>query len=102
MKKLLSANFSRMRKSRSFWLLAAFCFLLGAFAYSLAAYNVRVLGLGWMEFNAHNYFYLQMTCIGAVMAVFASFFLGTEYADGTIRNKLTAGHDRVGVYSAIL
>ncbi len=98
MKKLLSANFSRMRKSRIFWVLAAFCFLVGAFAYGLAAYNVRVLGLGWMEFNAHAYFYMQILYIGAVIAVFSSFFLGTEYTDGTIRNKLLVGHDRVSVY----
>ncbi len=87
-----------MRKSRIFWLLASFCFLFGAFAYGLAAYNVRALGLGWMEFNAHNYFYLQAIYIGAVIAVFSSFFIGTEYADGTIRNKLAVGHDRVRLY----
>ncbi len=98
MRKLLSANFSRMRKSRIFWVLTAFCFLFGSFAYGLAAYNVQVLGLGWMEFNAHAYFYMQMLYIGAVIAVFSSFFLGTEYADGTIRNKLAVGHDRVSLY----
>ncbi len=98
MRKLLSANFSRMRKSRIFWLLAACCFLFGTFAYGLAAYNVQALGLGWMEFNAHALFYMQILYIGAVIAVFSSFFLGTEYADGTIRNKLAVGHDRVSIY----
>ncbi len=98
MKKLLSANFSRMGKSSIFWVLTAFCFLFGSLTYGLVAYNTRKLGLRWLEYNAHAYFYMQMLYIGAVIAIFSCFFIGTEYSDGTIRNKLAVGHDRMSLY----
>ncbi len=98
MRKLLSANFRCMKKTPLFWLLIGLCFSFGVIAYGLAAYNIHNLGIGWMEFNAHAYFYMQMLYIGAVSAVFASFFIGTEYADGTIRNKLAVGHSRESLY----
>ena len=40
--------------------------------------------------------------MGIVLAVVFSLFFGTEHADGTIRNKLIAGHGRAGIYLATL
>lgn len=36
--------------------------------------------------------------IGIVIAIFTSLFLGVEYSDGTIRNKISIGHKRVNIY----
>ena len=36
--------------------------------------------------------------IGIVMAVFCSLFIGTEYSEGTIRNKIIIGQKRGTVY----
>lgn len=35
-----------------------------------------------------------------ILAVVTGFFIGTEYSDGTIRNKLIAGHSRISIYFA--
>ncbi|MGM9628442.1 MAG: ABC transporter permease subunit [Faecousia sp.] len=102
MRKLLSANFARLWKSKVFWALEGLCFGFGVFAYALVAYNTHNLGQGWLRFNAHSYFYLWFFFIPFVIGVFTSFFIGTEYSDGTLRNKLTVGHSREEIYSAFL
>lgn len=102
MRKLLSANLSRLWKSKIFWALEGFCFGFGAFVYALVAYNTRNLGQGWLEYNAHVYFYLQLMYIAVVIAIFACFFIGTDYSDGTVRNKLIVGHSREGIYISFL
>lgn len=40
--------------------------------------------------------------IGIVLAAVFSLFFGAEYADGTIRSKIIAGHRRVSIYLAAL
>ena len=98
MRKLLSANFSRLWKSKVFWVLEGFCFGFGVFAYILVAINTRNLGQGWLEYEAHSYFYLPIMFIAVIVAIFACFFIGNDYSDGTLRNKLVVGHSRVNIY----
>lgn len=98
MRKLLSANFSRLWRSKIFWVLEAISFAIGIFVYTLVAINTQNLGQGWLEYNAHAYFYLPFLYIAAVIAVFACFYIGTEHSDGTLRNKLIVGHSRTGIY----
>ncbi len=40
--------------------------------------------------------------MGIILAAVCSLFFGAEYADGTMRNKLAAGHGRVSIYLATL
>lgn len=40
--------------------------------------------------------YLPM--IGMFIAIFTGLFVGTEYSDGTIRNKIIAGHKKINIY----
>lgn len=40
--------------------------------------------------------------MGLVSAIFTSLFIGSEYSDGTIRNKLVVGHSRMRIYLANL
>ena len=40
--------------------------------------------------------------MGVVLAAVCSLFFGAEYADGTLRSKLIAGHGRASIYLATL
>ena len=102
MRKLLSGNFARLWKSRVFWVLQGFSFGFGVFAYALVAYNTRNLGQGWLEYEAHGYFFLWVFYIAVIIALFACFFIGTDYSDGTVRNKMIVGHSREEIYLSFL
>lgn len=95
MNKLLSAGFVRLWKNTMFWIEVIAMVLFFA-AVMIANYQ-----------SAHDYglaysldvlFPGPFLVIGFFTASFASMFLGTEYSDGTIRNKLSTGHSRVSVY----
>lgn len=95
MNKLLSSGFSRILKSKLFRLITA---LSAAYAVFMRV-NIR---------NQEEYygiklpidmgFFAMAVFIGIAIAVFASIFVGTDYSDGTIRNKITAGHKRTVIY----
>lgn len=100
MSKLLSANIARLRKSKAFWFIAAALFLWGVIAYTLFCINVKNMGTEGAGWNV--YFFNATLCIGPALAVFCSFFIGIEYSDGTLRNKLAVGHTRPRIYLANL
>lgn len=99
MRKLLSADFSRLRKSKVFWGLELAVFACGVFFYFLVWYNVQNLGSDWLKKSADIYFFfLVLYGMEILTAVFSSYYVGTEYSDGTIRNKLYVGHSRRAIY----
>lgn len=91
MNKLLTANFSRLKKDKVFWTCMAFMFAAGAFGVMMKLINDP-------EATADQLVLIFPVLIGIVTAAFCSLFLGTEYSDGTIRNKLIVGHTRSAVY----
>lgn len=97
MRNLLRANFSRLMKSKSFW--AALLFMTGFAAFiawnqwdDMRNYGAAVTVDAAM-FNAQVIF-------GITAAVFVSLFVGVEYSDGTIRNKVLVGRGRTDIYAA--
>ena len=102
MRKLLAANFSRLWRSKNFWVLEALSAIAGAVVYILAIINTKNIDESWYLFNGNYYFFIVLVYIGAIMAVFSSFYIGTEYSDGTIRNKLNVGSCRNSIYLANL
>ncbi len=100
MRRLLSANLARMWKSKIFWALEIVSAVAGMVMFGLAVYNTRNIGDNWFLINGNFYFWLGLIYIGAVMALFISFFVGTEYENGTIRNKLAVGHCHRDIYLA--
>ncbi len=99
---LLSANFARLWKSSVFWVLEGGAALWSAVVYALALVNAHDFGQTWALERANANFFFVMLYLGPALAIFAGFYTGVEYADGTIRNKLCAGHFRRDVYLANL
>ncbi len=93
--KLLRAGFTRLRKNKLFWLLTVFSIGLALFMiytqYSDMKKYEEVIEVEQLMLN-----YSMM--VGIVIAIFTSLFLGVEYSDGTIRNKICIGHKRVNIY----
>lgn len=97
MNNLFSAHFFRLRKSRVFWLGVLFLFLLGILAVC-GRYSATLRYQEQALFD--DTLFIYPVFIGCCSAVFCSLFTGTEYSDGTIRNKLIAGHSRPSIYLA--
>ncbi len=93
--KLLNAGFTRLRKNKLFWLLTIFSIGLALFMiytqYSDMKKYGEVIEVDQLMFN-------YSTIIGIVIAIFTSLFLGIEYSDGAIRNKISIGHKRTNIY----
>lgn len=95
MTKLLSAYFLRLRKNYLFWGILA----IGAGFAGFRLYSLMRDQLDYgipASLNEAVFTYAQL--IGLTAAVFVSLFLGTEYSDGTIRNKLVSGCSRLSIY----
>lgn len=97
MTKLLRANFTRMFKDKVFWvcIIAAFC--TGLVTSIVAAASEPSWLIKWgpkiiQRFKEVPFF----------ASVFASLFLGTEYSNGTLRNKLMIGSARADIYFSSL
>ncbi|MDO5410578.1 MAG: ABC transporter permease subunit [Lachnospiraceae bacterium] len=101
MYKVLSANFSRLRKDKTFWLCMA-VMLVYSVVYMLNGCRQAVVDLAEYDCCIDEYYFHFAILTGAFCALFASMFLGTEYSDGTIRNKIIAGHTRAEIYIANL
>ena len=97
MRKLLSANFSRLFRDKTFW----FCMgamLIYAVVYMLNGVRQATVSLAEYHHTLDDYYFHFALVIGMFCALFCSMFLGTEYSDGAIRNKLVVGHTRAGIY----
>ena len=80
---LIRAHFARLWRSPVFWLGTAASAAAGVLLWFPSAAGLAVV---------------PPFCCAAVF----SLFFGAEHADGTIRNKLIAGHSREAIYLATL
>ena len=95
--KLLSANFLRLRKNHLFWGTLVFSALLAGFRVTTLWRDHVDVGVP-STLDECLFTYAQI--IGLTAAVFISLFLGTEYSDGAIRNKIVSGCSRLAIYLA--
>lgn len=95
MSKLLAAEFSRMKKSRCFIFCILIMIALGIIIPFIQLNNMKQYGF---IIHIENTFFAYTIFIGILLAVFNSLFIGTEFSDGTLRNKLIVGHTRTAIY----
>ena len=95
---LLRAGFFRLWRSASFWTALTVMFAIGVFELTVGR---TTFGFG-AEGLLDNRYMLFVLLSGVVLSAFCSLFVGAEYSDGVIRNKLAVGHSRAAVYLANL
>lgn len=95
MSKLLSANFARLMKDKIFWICMGCMSVLG----------ILIPVMNYMQMKKYEFtssidegFFTYIIYVGILLSVFCSLYTGTEYSDGTIRNKIAVGHKRAAVY----
>lgn len=98
MNKLLRANFFRLIKNKIFW--GIIVITLGIT--SVLLFNTIINNQGETKESIDRLLVMYMYFIGIAMAIFTSLFVGTEYSDGVLRNKIVIGHSRKHIYLADL
>lgn len=98
MRRLLAANLLRMRKTFLFWGTLLFHAAFALFRiYTI--YQDRKFGY---QTTLDEALFTVIMVEGLTIAVFTAVFLGTEYSDGAVRNKIAVGHSRMHIYLANL
>lgn len=95
MNKLLSAGFARLRKNHVFWFGIVFMMLTGIYTSLMSYAKMKETGYSC---TLENGFFNYAVYIGIVSSVFCGLFIGTEYSDGAMRNKIVIGHTRGSIY----
>ena len=95
---LLRANFYRLWRSASFWAAVSVMFGIGVFELAVGVHAQRQ----GTPVPLDNRYMLFVLMSGVVLSAFCSLFVGAEYSDGAIRNKIAVGHSRAAVYLANL
>lgn len=98
MRKLLSANFFRLWRDRFFWCVLAVVGIFSLVNILNSARSYEVMRASGYIVSLDDYYFNQAPLLGAFFGLLVSMFLGTEYSDGVIRNKLVAGHKRRDIY----
>lgn len=95
--KLLSANWIRLRRDIVLRIGMVFMFAAGIFFPVMRYRDMRQTGV---INHIDNGFFACTLFVSIIAAIFCSLFIGTEYSDGTLRNKIITGHKRTSVYLA--
>lgn len=96
MSKLLRADFARLWKSKIFWIGMVFTVGVGLLSVSTQYREMKL----FVDYHPHidSFLFSNGFFMPVVAAVFIGLFVGTEYSDGTIRNKIIVGRTRLAIY----
>ena len=100
MRKLLSANNRAILKSKIFWMEVIFCVLFSVWII-FANYSPEIQ-MTEHRLSLDDSFFNMYQIMSLMLASAISLIVGTEYSDGTIRNKLVVGHTRCNIYFSTL
>lgn len=96
MRNLLRGDLSRLCRSKLLWLCMAA-------AFAVSVFFLLQMGAGNENFRTLDESFLQvLPFLPILFGVLIGLFLGEDYQDGTMRNKLIAGHTRAAVYLSLL
>ena len=98
MRKLITANFFRFRKDRFSWCVVGIIVILSLVNVFNSARSYEAMAASGYVMSLEDYYFNQAPLIGAFLALLISMFLGTEFSEGTIRNKLCIGHKRNEIF----
>lgn len=105
MSKLLYANSFRVKRDKMFWIgfifMAAMGIILPLSNFLTIHRIVQETGER-VDVPLEGVFFAFDLLVPFAAAIFCSLFIGTEYSDGAIRNKLVIGHRRTDIYLANL
>lgn len=101
MSKLLCAGFARLKYDTCFWVILLVMAAIGVILPVSSYHNMQYM----QQFSDYEIviplektFTSYIPLIVIFAAAFCSLFIGTEYSDGTIRNKIIIGHRRTDIY----
>lgn len=94
MSRLLTAGLFRVFKRKTFYICLAVMAINGIFNV-ISSYSDKMRG---HIINFDDVFFEYVPIIQILMSVFCALFIGTEYGDGTLRNKIVSGYKRSTIY----
>lgn len=97
MSRLLYADFSRLIKNKLFWIGLIVMIALPLYAVGVRYYDYVVASETVWE-TADGLWFVGGMYMAIILSVVISLFIGTEFGEGTIRNKLMVGHTRNSIY----
>ena len=84
MSNLLNANFFKLKKEFSFWMLIMITIVIAIFTILRFNDNNGIFEIVKIDRILNEY----IVYIGLFIAIFVSIFVGKEYSNGIIRNKI--------------
>ncbi len=99
MSKLVSANFSRLIRNKFFWIGLALIVGIAAFI-AIDYVQAHPMCKEGITYGVKEVCFKYTPVIAAIIALFAGLFVGEEYSNKTIRNKIASGYSKKEIYRA--
>lgn len=98
MRKLLAADFAQLLRDKVFW--AAFAFMIVSTAILVVSTHNMIALDNYTPgtWTAETSTFCMLPSVGIVNAIWLHLFIGSDYDQGTIRNKFICGHTRRAIF----